>query len=128
MMVNAMNSAAGHNRLVAAALIFCAVATSGPAWSLGGEDLKAAWSGKTFEASLATGMLNQLTFGADGTIKVAGAVEDTGVWRPSSQGYCTKWKVLNGAQERCFVVKAIDGRKFDVRTEQGAPVGTLTMK
>lgn len=73
------------------------------------QEIERAWVGKTVVGTVATGPTAgkplEMRLHADGTAEISGAVNDTGVWRLSEQGYCATWKKIRAGQERCFTVQ-----------------------
>ncbi len=109
---------------IAAAIGLLLAAAPASAQALGGDRLMEEWGGKTLTARLANGSVAQISFRQDGTIAASGAVNDTGIWKTAADGYCTRWKALNGGQERCFTV--VQNRdKYDVKNATGAYAGTF---
>lgn len=108
--------------LVAASGFFAGRAES---QTLTGEQIRQEWTGKTLNAQFGSGAQVRMVLAGDGTARVEGAAADTGTWRVTESGYCTKWLRLNDGQERCFAVMRGAAGRFVVSNPQGQPVSVV---
>jgi len=90
-----------------------------------GAQIMADWTDKTTHATLPDGRAATLQFAKDGKITIKGAVNDTGTWKPTETGYCTKYRELRKGAEACFKVEKA-GDKYVVTNTNGSPGGTIT--
>ena len=86
------------------------------------KEIQHTWVDKTLVGTAANGAPAVVRLQPDGTASLtAGSTNDTGTWRLSEQGYCTIWKNIRAAQERCFTVRRT-GTKMSVFNPDGWPV------
>jgi hypothetical protein len=80
---------------------------------LTGQQITAAFAGKTADYVSSKGKKASLVFGSDGSLAISGDFTDTGAWRVAGDTYCAKWKTLRNGKEACFTVeKSSAGYKF----------------
>ena len=102
------------------ALLIASLSAMGQDAPLSGEEIRAAWVGKTVIGQSAAGQAISLRLESDGKASVtAGTLQDVGVWRVVDRGYCATWKVIRNGQERCFTVKRV-GAKWIVSNPDGS--------
>lgn len=87
------------------------------------QEIQSTWVGKTLTAIIGSGPMTgkELVFRmqADGTSTLQGALQDTGAWRLSDNGYCNSWKKIRSGAERCFTVIRKD-REFLILNPDGS--------
>jgi hypothetical protein len=90
------------------------------------KEIQETWVGKTLVGTTANGAPATVRLEPDGTASLtAGSTNDTGTWRLSEQGYCTTWRSIRAAQERCFTVRRI-GTTMSVFNPDGSLSGQFT--
>ncbi|MEY4749676.1 MAG: hypothetical protein RIQ60_1890 [Pseudomonadota bacterium] len=110
-----------------AAAVAVAAAASSPAPApLSAKDIKDGWVGKTLAGRTATSAAFTLAFAADGSaVLTVGSSKFDGAWRLSDSGYCTTWKNIRGAQERCYTASR-SGEQIALNHADGSPGGVIT--
>ena len=88
------------------------------AQTLNGDELKAAFSGKSSTWHTKDGKLKGTNnFTADGKAKITGNfgafTEDTGVWRIQGDKICTKYKKVRGGKEACYSMNRLPDGSLD---------------
>lgn len=77
------------------------------------ERIKTEWAGKKLFVRSASGQMMDMWFKDDGGLELAGNnFADSGVWRLSDSGYCTKWQKIRNGAETCFTVISKLGQTF----------------
>jgi len=88
------------------------------AQTLKGDELKAAFSGKSTTWQSKDGKRKgSANLTADGKASIKGNfgafTEDTGVWRIQGDEICTKYKKMRGGKEKCYSIKRLPDGSFD---------------
>ena len=92
-------------QLAAVALVGLAFSAFAQDVAVPPQEIKAKWVGKKIFARATTGQLIEFSIMPDGTASVsAGNFNDTGTWRLSENGYCTKWQKIRAGTEGCLTV------------------------
>ena len=82
--------------------------------------------GKSWSGKMSNGSPTTQTVNADGTITIAGGLNDKGRWRMSDNGYCVTWNRMRHGVEGCYIVERTPSGHYVVRRADGQLVMTVT--
>lgn len=103
----------------ASALALAGCVATEPGVAVGPEVVEKELVGRIWQVTLPDGQEATEYFNKDGTVIIAGGLNDSGHWRLWDKGYCTTWNRMRAGAERCFTLDRTAGGHYRIYKPSG---------